>query len=107
LRTVVFEGNQTALSPQSQMALGPLLAMMKDDPSIRLEIGGHTNNDGDEDQNDQVSTERAYAVVNHLVSKGVAAERLKAVGYGASKPLVPNDSPENKAKNRRMEIRVL
>ena len=107
MRNIFFERDQAALNPASLGELGQLLAMLRENPTLRLEISGHTDSDGSEDHNDELSTKRANSVVDHLVNNGIPAERLVAKGYGAEQPLAPNDSEENKAKNRRTEMQVL
>ncbi|MBK9761570.1 MAG: OmpA family protein [Flavobacteriales bacterium] len=107
MRNIFFERDKAILNPSSLAELGQLLDLLRENPSLRLEIGGYTDSDGNDDHNDQLSTERAYAVVSHLVNNGIPSDRLVAVGYGSANPLVPNDSDENKAKNRRTEMRVL
>jgi outer membrane protein OmpA-like peptidoglycan-associated protein len=107
MRNIFFESDQATLTPASLGELGQLLTLLRDNPTLRLEIGGHTDSDGSESHNDELSTKRAYAVVDHLVNNGIPAERLEAKGYGAAQPLVANDSEENKARNRRTEMRVL
>ena len=107
MRNIFFERDKAGLDPASLAEMGHLLNMLRENPSLRLEIGGYTDSDGKDDHNDQLSTERAYAVVSHLVNNGIPSDRLVAVGYGSANPLLPNDSDENKAKNRRTEIRVL
>ena len=72
-----------------------------------MEIGGHTDSDGSDAHNEELSTARAHAVMDHLINNGIPAERLEAKGYAASEPLVPNDSEEHKAQNRRTQVRVL
>ncbi|HRH39834.1 MAG TPA: OmpA family protein, partial [Flavobacteriales bacterium] len=107
MRNIFFERDQAALNPASLGELGQLPALLRDNPTVRLEISGHTDSDGSEDHNAELSTKRANAVVDHLVNNGIPAERLVAKGYGAEQPLAPNDTEENKAKNRRTEMRVL
>ncbi len=107
MRNVFFDKDKAALNNASIGELDRIVDLLTQNPTLRLEISGHTDSDGDEDRNDQLSTERAHAVVAHLVQSGIAADRLKPVGYGSAKPLVPNDSAAHKAKNRRTEIRVL
>lgn len=107
MHNIFFDRDKASLSPSSLAELGQLLTLMRENPKLRLEIGGHTDSDGTEDHNDELSTARAHAVVDHLVNNGIASERLAATGYGSSKPLAPNDSPENKARNRRTEVKVL
>jgi outer membrane protein OmpA-like peptidoglycan-associated protein len=80
---------------------------MRENPSVQLEISGHTDGDGSSVHNEELSSARAQAVKDHLVANGVREDRLVAKGYGASAPLAPNDSEENKQRNRRTEIRVL
>ncbi|HYG50838.1 MAG TPA: OmpA family protein, partial [Flavobacteriales bacterium] len=74
---------------------------------IKIELGGHTDSDGDDAHNLTLSDNRAKAVMNYLVSKGVTKERLKAKGYGETKPVVPNDTKEHKAMNRRTEYKIV
>ncbi len=107
MQNVFFDRDMATLDIASQGELNKIADLLNHNPGLRLEIGGYTDSDGDEDHNDQLSMERAHAVVAHLVQNGIAAERLKAVGYGSGKPLVSNNSPAHKAKNRRTEIRVL
>lgn len=73
---------------------------------VRIEVAGHTDSDGSAETNAELSRRRAEAVAKYFVAAGIAAERLQAVGYGASNPVAPNDSPDNKAKNRRIELNV-
>lgn len=107
MRNLFFERDQAMLNPSSLGELGALLALMRNNPTLRLEIGGHTDSDGSDEHNDELSTRRANAVVDHLVNNGIPAERLVAKGYGSSQPVAPNDTPEFKALNRRTEMRVL
>lgn len=74
---------------------------------IDIEIGGHTDSDGDAGFNQTLSQERADAVKDYLTSQGVPSASLTAVGYGPDQPIAPNDTPENKAKNRRIEFRPI
>jgi len=71
---------------------------------VKLEIDGHTDSDGDDGINMQLSFERAYEVKKQLVQMGINEERLTVKGLGASKPLQPNTTPEGKANNRRVEF---
>ena len=77
---------------------------MKDNAAVKFEIGGHSDSDGDDASNLKLSQSRADAVRDKLILMGIDATRLTAKGYGESKPLVPNSSPENKANNRRVEF---
>ena len=83
------------------------MELLQKNPTLKIEIAGHTDNKGDKKYNQVLSQKRAESVVAYLVQKGIATIRLSAKGYGDSMPLVPNDTEENKAKNRRTELKVL
>ena len=72
-----------------------------------IEVAGHTDNTGDPAANLSLSQARAASVVKYLTDRGISEGRLKARGYGDTKPLAPNDTEENKAKNRRTEFTIL
>lgn len=84
-----------------------LLAEVLRDSSLRVEIGGHTDNRGDAAKNQQLSEQRAAAVVRALAERGVVATRLVAIGYGSSEPVADNATREGQARNRRISVRVL
>ena len=77
---------------------------MKEKPEIIFSVEGHTDNVGDEEANQKLSEERAKAVVTKLVEMGITNDRLSAKGFGESKPLSDNHSPEGRANNRRVEF---
>lgn len=106
LNNVFFESDKAELKPESKSELGVLIKLLEKNPTLTIEIGGHTDNTGDEQKNLALSQSRAKNVFDYLVKQGVAAERLSYKGYAASKPVAPNDTPENKAKNRRTEFIV-
>lgn len=82
--------------------------MMEAHSDLRLRIEGHTDNVGPADVNQRLSEERARAVVDYLVgTKGIAADRLEAVGHGAARPAADNETPEGRQTNRRVELVVL
>ena len=80
--------------------------MARNCPTVAIEIGGHTDSEGTPERNQRLSDRRAQSVYDYLTRKGVEAKKLVAVGYGETRPLVPNDSAENRAKNRRIEFTV-
>lgn len=106
LRNVFFDTDKFDLKPQSTVELDKLADFLKKNTKLAIEIGGHTDNDGDDARNMALSDNRAKAVMSYLVSKGIDAARITAKGYGETKPLVANDTPDNKAQNRRVEFMV-
>lgn len=107
LRNVFFETSKFDLKPESKIELSRLVRILKGNPNIMLEVGGHTDNQGSPSGNETLSANRAKAVVAYLVERGIAADRLKAVGYGQSKPKTSNDTEKGRAINRRTEFTIL
>lgn len=101
---ILFDVNQATLKPASQGTLGQIVKLMKDNPGLKLEVGGHTDTDGDAAKNMTLSQARADAVKKALVDQGIDAARLTTKGYGATKPVDVNTTPEGKANNRRVEF---
>lgn len=107
LPNIRFEGAEARLAPSGLAELGGVLTLLQENPSLRLEVGAHLPAGADTDQSEQLSTARAAAIVGHLVANGIAADRLVAKGYGASKPLTISGSQANAATTERIELRVL
>lgn len=107
LSNLQFESGKAVLKTESHSMLSNLVEIMKLKSAMRIEIAGHTDSDGDASANEALSKQRADAVKNYLVSKGIAAERIKTVGYGESRPIANNATSQGKALNRRTEIRIL
>ena len=80
---------------------------MEENPSMQIEVRGHTDNTGDKAYNDQLSLSRARAVVNYLIDHGIESYRLKSRGYGSSRPLDSNETEEGRQQNRRVEFLIL
>ncbi len=99
-----FDFNKATLQPDSDPALEGVAALLRKQSSLTIEVQGHTDNVGSDAYNQRLSDARAGTVVNWLESHGIAASRLTAKGYGADSPIADNDSPEGRAKNRRVEI---
>jgi len=105
-RNIQFETNSSELKPVSLIELDKLLLLMQENPTLAIQINGHTDNTGIEANNQTLSNARAKAVANFLFNKGIAASRLKYKGFGSSQPIADNNSEEGKAKNRRTEMIV-
>jgi OmpA-OmpF porin, OOP family len=101
---ITFDVNKASIRPESMGTLNLIAKLMTDKPELKFEVGGHTDSDGEDAYNMKLSQQRAEAVKNQLVKMGIDASRLTSKGYGESKPLNDNSSPENKANNRRVEF---
>ena len=101
-----FENAKATLAPESVGTLDRVAAAFNACPDARLQIDGHSDNKGAADMNQDLSERRAEAVVEYLTSKGVDGGLLRSAGYGMTRPVAPNDSPENMALNRRIEFTV-
>ena len=99
-----FDTDKATLKADGQEVVNQITALLKGAPVLKLSIEGHTDNTGSAERNKVLSTERSNAVMLALVNTGISKDNLKAAGFGADKPLVANDSEENKAKNRRVEL---
>jgi outer membrane protein OmpA-like peptidoglycan-associated protein/tetratricopeptide (TPR) repeat protein len=106
LNNIFFDVNRFELKTESQVELDKLVQLLVDNPTLRIEITGHTDNVGKPADNLALSNNRAKAVVNYLSSKGIKAARLKAKGLGETKPVSDNKTEEGRARNRRTEMRV-
>ncbi len=107
LYNVLFDVNKYEIKTESTSELERLFNLLTVNTTIKVEIGGHTDNSGAETINQPLSQNRAKAVYDYLIKKGIAAKRLTFKGYGSSVPIMPNTSDEGKRKNRRTEIKVL
>lgn len=108
LKNVFFDVDKWDIKPASTLELEKLTNLLTKNPTLKLEIGGHTDNSGDKNKNLILSANRAKAVYDYLIVNGkINAARLSYKGYGDSMPKVPNDSAENKALNRRTEFKVI
>ncbi len=105
-KNVYFDFGKADLLPESKLELDRVVLFLQKSANIFLEVGGHTDDVGSSAANQKLSEERASAVRDYLVSRGIAATRLNAVGYGKSKPLVKGNSEEARAKNRRVEMTI-
>lgn len=101
---IQFDVNQAVLKPESMGTLNEFVKMMKENADFNFEISGHTDSDGLAELNNKLAQERADAVKTQMVNMGIEANRLSTKGFGSQKPISPNDTAENKARNRRVEF---
>jgi outer membrane protein OmpA-like peptidoglycan-associated protein/tetratricopeptide (TPR) repeat protein len=106
LRNIFFDTGKSLLRTESNAELDRLVKLMKDVPNLKVEISGHTDNTGSPKMNETLSQERAQAVVNYLISKGIVASRMTAKGYGQNSPVATNDTSDGRQQNRRTEFEV-
>lgn len=107
LRNIFFDVNKYELKSESQVELSRLVQLLNENPGLKIQIEGHTDNIGSAADNQKLSDNRARSVVAYLVSKGIPANRLTAKGFGATKPVASNDTEEGRAQNRRTELKVI
>lgn len=103
-----FDVNRWDIKPDSYATLNKLIESMKKNPRLKIEIAGHTDNSGDAQANFHLSQKRADAIRDYLIQKGgIKADRVYAKGYGEHEPIAENTTAENKAKNRRTEVKIM
>lgn len=107
LKNIYFDFDRTTLQSQSFAELNKVVDFLKQNPTVEIEIAGHTDNKGSDDYNQNLSQGRSQAVVDYLISQGIEDFRLMAHGYGESKPIDTNDTEDGRANNRRVEFTVL
>ena len=106
MRNIQFDHNSYALTKSSYSELDKLVKLMQDNPSMHIELSAHTDNVGGDQYNLRLSQKRGESARKYLIRKGIEPNRIVAKGYGKTKPLVPNDSDENRAINRRVEFTI-
>ncbi|MFZ9503789.1 MAG: OmpA family protein, partial [Cyclobacteriaceae bacterium] len=107
LQNIFFDYDSYALKQESLPELEKATRFLRENPSIRIEISGHTDNTGTETKNQSLSVNRAKSVADQLIRSGIDGSRIKASGYGSSRPVVPNDTEAGRQRNRRIEFKVL
>ncbi|MBK9448301.1 MAG: VCBS repeat-containing protein [Bacteroidetes bacterium] len=107
LKNIFYDVAKATLRPESVAELDRLVRIMEQNPTLVVEIGGHTDSDGSDVYNEKLSQARSQSVVDYLLDAGIAENRLVAKGYGEKEPVAPNDTKENKQLNRRTEFGVL
>lgn len=107
LRNIFFDVNKYDLKAASQIELDRVIDLLQQNPTVKIQIEGHTDNAGSPTDNQKLSENRAKAVVAYLSGKGIAASRLSFKGYGESKPIADNQTEEGRSQNRRTELKVV
>jgi outer membrane protein OmpA-like peptidoglycan-associated protein len=105
-QNIEFATNSALLPESAAIELNKLVALLKENASIQLQISGHTDNTGKEEENKKLSANRALAILNYLIEQGIEKNRLSYQGLGSSKPIALNDTPEGRAKNRRTSVEI-
>ncbi len=106
LRDVLFEQSKTSLLPESHAELDLVVSFLKANPSVQIELSGHTDNRGVPFQNVKLSQGRVDAVKEYLISKGIDKKRISGKGYGGSKPIASNTTEDTRRLNRRVEFTI-
>lgn len=106
LKNIFFDVNRYELKPGSFVELDNIVALLKENPTLKIRINGHTDNTGKPEDNLKLSNNRANAVIQYLVSKGIDPKRLSSKGWGETQPIADNNTEEGKAKNRRTEMTI-
>jgi outer membrane protein OmpA-like peptidoglycan-associated protein len=107
LNNIFFDTGQSTLRPESYAELGVLYKLLVDNASLKIEISGHTDNVGSAALNQRLSEDRARAVVNFLVDRGIDRDRLTYKGYGFTRPIASNETAEGRQQNRRTEFEII
>ena len=106
LKNIQFEPNSYMLTRSSFIELEKVFQLLEANPELHIELSAHTDDIGTDEYNDRLSAKRGEATLEFLVKKGIDRNRLTSIGYGKRQPLVPNDSDEHRAMNRRVEFKV-
>ncbi len=107
LKNIFYDFDKYDLKDESMAELGKLISFLNKNPKIRIEVGGHTDNVGGKQYNQQLSEKRAKSVYDYLIQKGIASTRLEFKGYGDAKPIADNSNEQGRAQNRRTEFTIL
>ena len=107
LNNIFFDYNKSSLRPESEDELRIVKKFMTQNPTLKVEISGHTDNRGSHEYNMKLSEDRAHVVVDDLVAHGISKDRLIFKGYGEEQPIAPNDTEANMQLNRRTELKII
>ncbi len=107
LRNIFFDFDKATIRPESANELERLIKLLNDNPTLKIELGSHTDSKGSDDYNWKLSESRSKSVVDYLIGKGISTARLVAKGYGETKPIDTNDTDDGRQNNRRTEFKIL
>ena len=107
MEKIQFDADSTVIRPDAIPSIDELYEFLYDNPTIIIEVSGHTNGLPADDYCDRISTARAKSVADYIISKGIEARRVISIGYGKRKPVASNQTPEGRKKNQRVEIRLI
>jgi len=107
LKSILFDLGKADLRPESKPELDKVVAFLQANPKAEIALSGHTSSEGDAALNRSLSYRRVKACKDYIVSKGIDLGRIVAEGFGPDRPVAPNDTEANRAKNRRVEMRVV
>jgi len=107
LKNIFFDPNKYDLKPESGAELAEIVQLLKDNPTLKIQINGYTDNSGNPADNIKLSEDRAKSVTDYLIAKGIAPIRLSSKGWGDTQPIADNNTPEGRARNRRTELKVI
>lgn len=107
LKNIFFDFDKATLRPESKAELERVYELLSQNSRMKVRIAGHTDNRGSDEYNQRLSENRAKAVYEYLISRGISADRLSYIGYGESKPIDTNDTEEGRQNNRRVELEIL
>jgi OmpA-OmpF porin, OOP family len=107
LNHLIFEQGKAVINPKSFKELDELVAMMKENPKVEIQLEGHTDNQGKPESNLKLSQARVDAVKKYITSNGISKNRVNTKAFGGTKPIAKENTEEARAKNRRVEMRVL
>ena len=106
LNNILFDQGKADIKNESKPDLEKLVTFLQANPNAEIELSGHTSSEGERNYNKSLSYKRVKACKDYVVAKGIAEDRIIAIGFGPDRPVAPNDTEVNRAKNRRVEMRL-
>jgi outer membrane protein OmpA-like peptidoglycan-associated protein len=107
LKNIFFDFDKATIRPESANELDRLIKLLTENPTLKIELGSHTDSKGSDDYNQKLSQSRSQSVVTYLIGKGISSDRLVAKGYGETMPVATNDTDAGRQENRRTEFKIL